>query len=54
MSVDASASVLGLPTADGAFYWCLPGLALSFCPIICAGYLTCGVLVGSSVVPPVA
>ena len=49
-SVDASARVLGLQTAAGAVYWRL----LSFCPDICAGYLPCGVLFGSSAVPPVA
>ena len=46
-SVDACASVLGLRTAAGAVHWRLLGLALSFCPRICARYLPCGVLLGS-------
>ena len=38
VSVVASASVLGLHTAAGVVCWHLPGLALSFCPDLCAGY----------------
>ena len=42
--MDGSASVLGLLTAAGAGYRRLPGLALSFCPNICAGYLVVSLL----------
>ena len=38
VSVVASASVLGLPTAAGVVCWRLPGQALSFFPDLCAGY----------------